>query len=317
MAAPFRRRLRSLLFQSLNGVAKQLLGRLRWEHAQRLGRGLGSLAWYATRRNRRKALAHLAVAFPELSSARRQALGRACFRHLGTSIGELLHVYHREASEACRHVRVEGWEEIERIRARGQPIVVMTAHCGNWELLSTVNESHGLGLAAIARQLDDPSLHGLAVGLRRHLGSVTIARGSRSSSRELLRTLRRRGALVLLIDQDIPSADGVWVPFFGRLAHTPLAPANLALRLGAAVVPSFVERLDDGSHLVTFHPPMELDADPLAATAAMTARIEEQIRRRPEQWVWMHRRWRHRPPEDGTGVFATTTKAGVVPPAGS
>ncbi|MCP4657253.1 MAG: lipid A biosynthesis acyltransferase [bacterium] len=304
MAPHLRRRLRSLLFEFLSGVLKQLFGRLRWGHAQRLGSWLGSVAWRATRRNRRKSLDHLTVAFPELTTAERRALGRACFRHLGTCIGELLHVYHRDPSEACRHVRVEGWEEIERIRARGRPIVVMTAHCGNWELLSTVNESHGLGVAAIARQLDDPSLDGLAVELRRHLGSVTIARGSRGSSRELLRALRRRGALVLLIDQDILSADGVWVPFFGRLARTPLAAANLALRLGAAVVPSFVERLGDGSHLVTFHPPMELPADPLAATAVMTARIEEQIRRCPEQWVWMHRRWRHRPPEDGNKVFA-------------
>jgi len=304
MARPLRRRLRSLLFAFLKLGLTQLFGRLRWGQAQRLGSWLGSAAWRATSRNRRKALTHLAVAFPELTAAERRRVGRACFRHLGTCIGELLHVYYRDPEEACGHVRVEGWDQIECIRVRGQPLVVMTAHCGNWELLSTVNHSHGLGIAGIARQLDDPSLEDLAVGLRRHLGSVTIARGSRGSSRELLRTLRRRGALVLLIDQDIPSADGVWVPFFGRLAHTPLAAANLALRLGAAVVPSFVERLGDGSHLVTFHPPLELPDDPLAATAVMTARIEEQIRRRPEQWVWMHRRWRHRPPEDGTKVFA-------------
>jgi len=107
--------------------------------------------------------------------------------------------------------------------------------------------------------------------------------------------LRGGGALALLIDQDIDT-EGAWVPFFGRAAFTPLAAAHLALRLDAAVVPVFAERLDDGDHLLRFLPPLQLPADPTAATAAMTAMIEAQIRRRPEQWVWMHRRWRRRPP---------------------
>jgi KDO2-lipid IV(A) lauroyltransferase len=192
---------------------------------------------------------------------------------------------------------VEGFEEIERLRKQERPIVVLTGHCGNWELISTANHSHGLGVAAIARHLDDPELHASSVDFRTHLGTETIARSSPSSGRQLLRVLRARGALAMLIDQDIET-EGAFVPFFGRLAHTSLGAAQLALRLGAGVVPTFSERLLDGSHLVRFHPALELSNDPVEATALMTKCIEDQIRRHPEQWVWMHRRWRRRPPEE-------------------
>ena len=98
----------------------------------------------------------------------------------------------------------------------------------------------------------------------------------------------------MLIDQDT-KVEGVWVPFFGRPAFTPVGAAKIALKQRAAVVPVFIERLPDGEHLARYHPPLDLPDDPQAATALMTAKIEEQIRRHPEQWVWMHRRWRRQP----------------------
>ena len=98
----------------------------------------------------------------------------------------------------------------------------------------------------------------------------------------------------MLIDQDT-KVDGVFVPFFGRLAWTPSGAADLAARFDAAVLPTFTERLADGSHVARIQPAMDLPADPTAATAAMTERIEAQIHRVPEQWVWLHRRWRTRP----------------------
>jgi KDO2-lipid IV(A) lauroyltransferase len=115
----------------------------------------------------------------------------------------------------------------------------------------------------------------------------------------------------MLIDQDT-KVDGVWVPFFGRPAFTPVAAARLALKQKAAVIPSFIERLPDGSHRAVFHPPPELPADAVAATALLTRLIEEQIRRVPEQWVWMHRRWRRRP-ESGSPAAAEASSP--LPPA--
>ena len=240
---------------------------------------------------------HFALAFPELDATERARRVVGCWSHLGTSLGELLHLRFRTPAEASARVVVEGFDEVEALRAEQRPILVLTGHCGNWELISTANHSHGLGLAAMGRANDDPNLARAVIELRRHLGTATITRGGPGASRQLLRTIRGGGALALLIDQDFET-DGVWVPFFGRLAFTPTAAADVALRLGAAVVPTFAERLDDGSHRVRFHPPLDLVEDVEAATAQMTLAIEDQIRRRPEQWVWMHRRWRRRPPSE-------------------
>jgi KDO2-lipid IV(A) lauroyltransferase len=110
----------------------------------------------------------------------------------------------------------------------------------------------------------------------------------------MLHALRRRGGLAILIDQDT-RVEGVWVPFFGRPAFTPVGAARLALKRDVAVVPVFDERLADGTHRAHFEPPLDLPADEVEATAMMTRAIEAQIRRVPEQWVWMHRRWRRQP----------------------
>jgi KDO2-lipid IV(A) lauroyltransferase len=136
----------------------------------------------------------------------------------------------------------------------------------------------------------------MLAGLRERFGTPTIARGTEGAARQLLITLRRGGALGMLIDQDT-KVDGVWVPFFGRPAFTPVGAAKIALRQKTAVIPTFIERLPQGRHLATFHPPLDLPGDPQEATALMTEKIEEQVRKHPEQWVWIHRRWRRQPAE--------------------
>ena len=291
------RKLRNLVMAPTLRGLRFVFGHLPWPLVQALGRMLGTAVFLLAGRDRKRSLEHLARAFPELTAARHRALAKASFRHLGMALTELLHVWGRSPDEASRYVEVRGFEEIERIRSTGKPILVLTGHCGNWELISTANHSHGLGLAAMTRELDQAGLQQISLDIRSHLGSEAIARGSRASSRQMLRTLRAGGALCMLIDQDIRT-DGVFVPFFGRLAHTPTAAADIALRLGAEVVPTFSERRDDGRHVITFHPALELGEDTTEATARMTIAIEEQIRRFPEQWVWMHRRWRRRPADE-------------------
>ena len=108
------------------------------------------------------------------------------------------------------------------------------------------------------------------------------------------RVNRQTGRRITRVDQDT-RVDGVFVPFFGRPAFTPVGAAELALKRDVAVIPSFIERLPGGGHLATFHPELPLPDDRAAATAAMTATIERQIRKVPAQWVWLHRRWRTRP----------------------
>ncbi len=260
------------------------------------GRTLGRLAWRFSSRDRRRSLDHLALALPEVPEPERRRIGRAAFLQAGMNLAELLHFLKRDREEILRHLAVQGREELEAARAAGRPVLILTGHCGNWELIGTVLADSGFPPAAVARPLDDQAVQKILVDLRAHFGTTTIARGTPGAARQLLGTLRSGGALAMLIDQDT-KVDGVWVPFFGRPAFTPVGAAEIALRQKARVIPSFIERLPDGDHLVTFHPALDLPDDPREATAVMTAAIEQQIRRRPEQWVWWHKRWRRQPAE--------------------
>ena len=159
-------------------------------------------------------------------------------------------------------------------------------------------------MAVVAREANEPELDAVVVGLRARFGTRTIARGSSGAARELLRTLRDGTALGMLIDQDT-RVEGVFVPFLGRAAFTPVGAAQIALRQDLAAVPVFIERQPDGNHLARALPPFALPPDATAATALMTGAIEAQVRRCPAQWVWMHRRWRRRPPEEGAATVQT------------
>jgi len=289
------RPLRGALLERFGRLLDLQISRLEWEDAQAAGRAIGRLGWAAARRDRRRTLDHLAIAFPDAAPEARRRLARASFLHFGCMLAEALWIASRGAEEVLRRVRFEGWNEIERARATSRPMLVVTGHCGNWELLAAALNARGLGMAVVARELDDPGLNTRLLALRERFGTRTILRGTPGAARQLLKTLRAGGALGMLIDQDT-KVEGVWVDFFGRPAYTPVGAADMALRLGATVLPTFIQRLADGSHLAHVEPPLALPSDPTAATAAMTAAIEAQIRRVPEQWVWLHRRWRRQPP---------------------
>lgn len=289
-----RRELRSALLENLERLLTRIVERLDWHEAQRVGAELGSFAWRLSRRDHARTLEHLALAFPDLSASQRHQLGRESFRHLGTMLTESLWLLAQPPSAVAPHLAREGWPHLERARASGRPVVLLTGHCGNWELLGAATGLSGLRISGLARALDDPGLQRWLVGLRAHFGNRTIVRGEPGAVRDLLSVMRTNGTLCVLIDQDT-RVDGCWIDFFGRPAWTPVGPAEIALRFGAVVLPAFVERNDDGSHLVRIEPALDLPTDPVAATQAMHDRIEAQIRRRPEQWVWLHRRWRRQP----------------------
>jgi KDO2-lipid IV(A) lauroyltransferase len=235
------------------------------------------------------------IAFPDLPEEERRHIARQAFLHQGMNAAELLHLLRRDAREILPHLEIQGWENMQAARATGRPILLLTGHCGNWELIAAAVHAGGVPLAAIARAADDPRLQQIVKDVREHLGAITIERGTRKSARQILEVLRSGGAIAMLIDQDT-KVDGVWVPFFGRPAFTPVGPAEMALKQTMQVVPAFIERRVDRGHLLRFLPVLKLPDDPREATARMTAAIEEQVRRRPEQWVWWHKRWRRQPP---------------------
>jgi Kdo2-lipid IVA lauroyltransferase/acyltransferase len=287
----------ALIFAALR-LASAVGGSLRLDLARTIGARLGNLANRLLDRERTKTIRHLGIAFPDLSENDRAAIAREMFRHLGRSLLEICWMRNLDAEALPATTTIEGIENMQRALEGGRGVVLFTGHCGNWEWMAAAIGLSGLPMNVIARELYDPRLNEFIVASRARHRIKTIGRGSGSSAREMLQTLRRNEILGVLIDQSI-EAENADVDFFGRPAPTPIGPARLAIRAGAAVICGFIERENDRQR-IRFEEPIfpRRDDEPATLTRAITSRIEEQIRRAPAQWVWMHDRWKPRKNRD-------------------
>jgi KDO2-lipid IV(A) lauroyltransferase len=285
-------------------AAIRLFGLLPVAVARALAGAAGRLGWWLSPAVRRETRASLAVAFPERSAAERDAIARASLVHLGWMAGEVITVrkwIHRldEYVEATP----ETVAVVERAIARGKGSVFVLGHIGNWELTFRLSR-YVQPTAAIAKRSWHRSLDALAEELRA-VGKVqTFWRDDPSTGRNMLRIFKQNGTLGILIDQDIQDVQSVFVPFFGKLAATPRAAADFALRFGAPVLVVTCHRRGprarDGHRLevveVPYDPaPADREAEVVRLTAACAKVQEEAIRRHPAEWVWMHQRWKTRP----------------------
>ncbi|MBM7119053.1 lysophospholipid acyltransferase family protein [Archangium primigenium] len=296
LAKRLKRFLRYLLVRAVLGFVSALPLGL----ARTLGAGFGRFAFAVAGGERRKALKSLARAFPERSDAERHALARASFRHLGMAAFEVGATTSLDANlEHLVRWDAEDRAVLEAALARGKGVVFVSGHVGNWELLARRVARAGYPSQSIAKETTDPRLTALVERFRAQGGVRSIWRGQEGAARAMLRALKAGEILGLLIDQDT-RVQSLFVPFFGELAATPRAAADLALRTGAAVVVGFCQREGQGYRLwteeVAWPAGPDREADALGLTAALSARIEAAIRRAPEQWVWMHQRWKTRPP---------------------
>jgi len=263
------------------------------------GAALGWLAWYLAPRQRRLAREHLAIAFPERTASERDRIGRGSFANLGRGVLELARV---ERLDIQRTVELGAQEEqvLRSAHAEGKGVVIATAHIGVWELFARRMGATGIPCGTAAKESQDPRITALLQRSREGAGVKTFWRGSPMSAREILRFLKKEGGIVgVLIDQDTRVA-GHFVPFFGRPAFTPRAAGDLAAHVGAPLLFACSHRVARGVHrMVVRRLEVERtgdrDRDSLALTEAATAAIEEEIRKRPDQWVWMHPRWRTQP----------------------
>lgn len=276
-----------------------VLGRLPRAPAAWLGRRLGDVLWTVLPGRRRRALDNLAHAFPELGEAERRRLARASFRHLGLLLVESFALLARSLDDVLSSVRLEGAEHLDAAVQKHGRALLLTAHLGNWELLPAASRLTSHALTVVVRPLDARWLNRLAEALRRKAGIELIDK--RAALRPVLGALARGRLVGILMDQNASRREGVFVPFFGRPASTSRAMAVLALRTGAPVLPIFTRREADGTHRVVVHPPIEpagevpKDQAVTVLTARYTAAIEAAIRQTPDQWLWMHARWRTRP----------------------
>ena len=195
-------------------------------------------------------------------------------------------------------VTFEGREHIDKALAQGRGAIILTAHFGNWELLGASLLAHGYTIRGITRQLRSKRLEAIVSSYREKVGWQGIDRDR--AVREVLRCLNRNELIAILADVDTHTR-GIFVDFFGKPAYTPYSPVAFALKTGAAILPTFIVRQPDNSHRAIIEAPLPLqqsgekEEDLLVNTQQFTKVIESYIRRYPEQWIWMHERWKTQP----------------------
>jgi len=242
-----------------------------------------------------RARANLAAAFPEMTAAARELALREMWDNLGRTIAEYAHLGSMSIKGAHPRIALAGMEHVERAVESGKGIIFISAHFANWELLSFAAAQYGVEGGAVYRPVNNPYIDRWMVRQRQANGPAEqIAKGVQGTRRIFTR-LRAGQAVFMLVDQK--TNEGVAAPFFGRDAMTTPAPAALALKLGAVLLPVSNERLNGAHFRLTVHPPIEFSAgsdharDVLALTFRINQAIEACVRRRPSQWLWIHRRW--------------------------
>ncbi len=268
-------------------------------------RVLGRLLRHAAPGLARVARRNLTLAFPELDEARRKAILRGAYRSLGRSLLLFARFPRLSRDNIDRWIRYQGFEHFARARDAGRGVLFLTAHLGNWELSALAHGLYGHPLHIVVRPLDNPYLDELVAGYRTHAGNRVIEKTD--SPRRILEALNLNHAVGLLIDQNASPDAGVFVDFFGVKACASTGLTKIALRTGAAVVPGFALWDDqERRYVLRFWPPIEMtqtgdeDADIIANTQRLHAGLERIIREYPEQWLWMHRRWKTRPPGEAS-----------------
>jgi KDO2-lipid IV(A) lauroyltransferase len=251
-------------------------------------------------RLRRVGMHNLALAFPDKTRHQRAKILRGVFTSFGRQLAEvcLFPKYTRE--NVSKVVVYDGFENFERALARGKGVLFLTAHLGAWELSAFTHSLHGHPLHVVMRSLDNIPLDRLTRQYRTMHGNSMVDKDD--FVRGLLSAMKAGETVGILMDTNMTPPQGVFVDFFGIAACTASGLARIALRTDAAVVPGFT--IWDPAlrkYRLRFDPAITLvrtgddDADALANTALFTKVIEDYVRRYPDQWLWVHRRWKTRP----------------------
>jgi KDO2-lipid IV(A) lauroyltransferase len=249
---------------------------------------------------RRVGMLNLAIAFPEKTPAQRRQILRGEFSSLGRQLAEVCHFPSYTLENVAQVVIYDGFENYERAHLRGKGVLYLTAHFGGWELSAFVHSLHGHPLHVVMRALDNPYLDRMIQSYRTMHGNRIVDKDN--FVRGLLAAMKAGEAVGILMDTNMTPPQGVFVDFFGRPAFTASGVARIALRTDAAVVPVFT--IWDSTlrkYRLRFDPALRLirtgddEADIVANTAMFTKVIEDYARHYPEQWLWVHRRWKTRP----------------------
>lgn len=252
------------------------------------------------RRLSRVAMRNLQLAFPEMAESERRRIVRGVFTSLGRLLGEVCLFPRYTANNVGQVAVYDGLENFLQAEQRGKGVLFLTAHLGGWEVGSFAHSLYGHKLHIVVRPLDNPYLDALVRRYRTLHGNTTFDK--QDFARGLLGAMKAGETVGVLMDTNMTPPQGVFVDYFGHAACTASGVARVALRTDAAVVPAF-SIWDDklGKYRIRFDPMLELvrtgdaEADVVANTAMFTKTIEDHVRRYPQQWLWVHRRWKTRP----------------------
>ncbi|MGD0579707.1 MAG: lysophospholipid acyltransferase family protein [Bryobacteraceae bacterium] len=246
------------------------------------------------RRYTRVARRNLEIAFPEFSKARKKLCLDGCFRNIARVLVAVAKFPLITKKNVHEWIRYEGFEHFEEALRRGRGVIFATGHLGNWELSAFAHALMAKPMGVVIRPLDNSLLDRMAIRYRTMSGNSVISR--RESARPIIQMLRANEAVGILADQNTTEDRGVFVKFFGIPACVDAGIAKLAAHTGASIIPGFaVWSQSERRYILRFYPPIQPTGDQLRDTQAVQAALEAAIRDYPDQWLWIHRRWKTRP----------------------
>lgn len=258
-------------------------------------------------RLRKVGLRNLQLAFPDKSASEREEILRAVYRNLGCLLAEFCQMSSYTPQRASEFIRYDGLDNYLTARERGKGVLVLTGHLGAWELSSFYHSLLGYPMGMVIRRLDNPLVDAFVNRIRCLHGNRVMHKDD--FARGLIASMRAGETVGILMDTNMTPPQGVFVPFFGVEACTASGMARIALKTGAAVLPGFLLwEPREKKYVLHFGAELNLvrtddsEADAIANTALFTSVIEHYVRQYPEQWLWMHRRWKTRPAGE-TGIY--------------
>jgi KDO2-lipid IV(A) lauroyltransferase len=278
----------------------KLLGALPRGWARALGAVVGAAAYRVLGRLRNVGLTNLALAFPEKSVEEREQILRLLYRNLGWLLAEFCQMPRYTLENTRGFARYEGLEHYLAARYRGKGVLIVTGHLGAWELSSYYHSLMGHPMSMVIRRLDNARVDRLVNDIRCRHGNRVLHKDD--FARGLLGAMRQGETVGILMDTNMTPPQGAFVPFFGHMACTASGMARVALKTGATVLPGFmVWEESEQKYVLHFGEAIEIvstgddERDVLENTARFTAVIESWVQRYPDQWLWVHRRWKTRP----------------------